>query len=133
MSVFSGSIWIMWMPGCWRLGACWLQVNYCDAVAALSRDVSIKQAELVVKRQDRAHRRYLTALGALATLRRLLPAAGLIDTRNGIPSAEEPGSSTTDEDGDRGRRAALSLIDGEPPGPDRRAGRSRKGPRRSAS
>jgi hypothetical protein len=59
-----------------RVGATWLQLAYADAAAAQSRDVSIKQAELAIKRQGQAHRRHLTALAALATVRRLLPSAG---------------------------------------------------------
>jgi len=58
-----------------RVAATWLQANYADAVVALARDVSVKQAELALERQDRAHRRHLAAVAALATVRRLLPAA----------------------------------------------------------
>ena len=57
-----------------RIAATWLQVNYADAIAARARDVSVKQAELAIERQDRAHRRHLAAVAALATVRRLLPA-----------------------------------------------------------
>ena len=57
-----------------RVAACWLQLNYADAVAAQARDVSLKQAELALRRQAKAHKCYLTAIGALATVRRLLPA-----------------------------------------------------------
>jgi hypothetical protein len=35
---------------------------------------SIRQADFARKRQDAAHRRYLTSIGALATIRKLLPA-----------------------------------------------------------
>jgi len=59
-----------------RIAATWLQVNYADAVAAQTRDVSVKQAELALERQDRAHRRHLAAVAALATVRRLLPGSG---------------------------------------------------------
>jgi len=58
-----------------RVVACWLQVNYSDAAAAQAGGVSLKQAAFAQQRQDAAHRRYLTALGALATVRRLLPVA----------------------------------------------------------
>jgi len=57
-----------------RIAATWLQVNYADAAAAQARDLSVKQAELAMERQDRAHRRHLAAVAALATVRRLLPA-----------------------------------------------------------
>ena len=57
-----------------RVAATWLQVNNADEVAALTRDVSVKQAGLALERQDRAHRRHLAAVAAPATVRRLLPA-----------------------------------------------------------
>ena len=56
-----------------RVVACWLQVHHADAVAAQARDQSLKQADCSSKRQDRAHRRYLSAMGALTAVRRLLP------------------------------------------------------------
>ena len=58
-----------------RIVSNWLQVNYSDASAAQSAGVSLKQAAFVLKRQDSAHRRYLSALGALAMVRRMLPAS----------------------------------------------------------
>ena len=58
-----------------RAGIVWLQLAYADAAAAQARDVSIKQALFALKRQESAHRRFLTALGALAAVRRLLPPA----------------------------------------------------------
>jgi hypothetical protein len=58
-----------------RAVAAFVQTQWADSVAAQAREVSIKQAELAVKRQNAAHRRYLTALGALATVQRLLPAS----------------------------------------------------------
>jgi hypothetical protein len=68
-----------------RVAACWLQINHADAAAALARDVSIKQAEFAIKRQDRAHRRHLSAVAALATVRRLLPT----DPPRDIPPPED--------------------------------------------
>jgi hypothetical protein len=67
-----------------RSGLCWLQAAYADAVAAQARDVSLKQAEFLQKRQDAAHRRFLAALGALTTVRRLLRGV------NGQPTVAEP-------------------------------------------
>ena len=58
-----------------RAVACWLQVGYADAAAAQAGEVSLRQAAFAQQRQDAAHRRYLSALGALATIRRLLPTA----------------------------------------------------------
>jgi hypothetical protein len=57
-----------------RAAACWLQASYLDALAAQARDVSVAQADLVARRQDAAHRRYVGALGALAGVRRRSPA-----------------------------------------------------------
>jgi hypothetical protein len=56
-----------------RAVACWLQMQYADASYAQARDVSIKHLEYLGRRQTQAHRRFLTALGALATVRKLLP------------------------------------------------------------
>jgi hypothetical protein len=56
-----------------RAVACWLETNYAMAAIARPRDDSIKMAEYDQKRLDRSHRRYLTAIGALATIQRLLP------------------------------------------------------------
>jgi hypothetical protein len=58
-----------------RIAACWLQMGYTDAVAAGVENISIQQANYNRKRQDSAHRRYLTAVGALAMTRRLLGSA----------------------------------------------------------
>ena len=58
-----------------RIVACWLQVGYADATAAQKGELSIQQANLLRKRQDSAHRRYLTAVGGLAMVRRLLGSA----------------------------------------------------------
>jgi len=102
-----------------RIAATWLQVNYADAVAAQARDVSVKQAELALERQDRAHRRHLAAVAALATVRRLLPAA--TSTNPGSPTAAGPPpltlvadrrddrrrSPVEDPEGSRRRRPAL--------------------------
>ena len=55
--------------------ACWLQANHADASVAQSAGLSLRQAAFALKRQDSAHRRYLQAIGALAMVRRLLPAA----------------------------------------------------------
>jgi hypothetical protein len=55
-----------------RIAACWLQMGYSDAVAAGVGNISIQQANYNRKRQDSAHRRYLSALATLAMTRRLL-------------------------------------------------------------
>jgi hypothetical protein len=60
-----------------RVVACWLQVHYFDATEAqsLNTDGKPRLAALRAKRQELAHRMYLTSLAALTTLRRLLPGA----------------------------------------------------------
>ena len=55
-----------------RIAVCWLQASYSDAAAAQTGEISIQQGNYIRKRQDSAHRRYLTAVGALAMVRRLL-------------------------------------------------------------
>jgi hypothetical protein len=54
-----------------RVVACWLQVHDADIRYAQARDLSIRWAEYYQCRMDRAHRRYLSALKTLATVRRL--------------------------------------------------------------
>jgi hypothetical protein len=58
-----------------RIVACWLQVGYADAAAAQAGEMSIQQANYIRKRQDSAHRRYLSAIATLAMTRRLLESA----------------------------------------------------------
>ena len=71
-----------------RVVACWVQLAYSDAAAAQMGEVSIKQAEHARKRQDSAHRRYVTAIGALATVRKLLGVADdATDSSGARPSA----------------------------------------------
>jgi hypothetical protein len=54
-----------------RVVACWLQVHDADIRYAQARDLSIRWPEYYQRRMDRAHRRYLSALKTLATVRRL--------------------------------------------------------------
>jgi hypothetical protein len=52
---------------------CWLQVQYADTLVAQSQGkISLKQGDYQQRRQDRAARRYLAAIKALAQVRRLL-------------------------------------------------------------
>lgn len=56
-----------------RVALCWLEANYFDARAGRQGgSQSVQQAEFDLKQQDRAHRRYLSALKAFAEVRRLL-------------------------------------------------------------
>ena len=92
-----------------RIGASWLQASYADAAAARAVEVPVKQAELLRKRQDSAHRRHLMAIAALATVRRLLGPAG---RESGAPTPAiapgiDDGAHRADvELGDRGAIAA---------------------------
>jgi hypothetical protein len=100
--------------------ACWLQASYLDALAAQARDVSVAQAELVAKRQDAAHRRYL---GALAGVRRRSPArARAAGGSQGSPAGGPP------DEAPRGSCPALRVG----PAPDGAGGGgAKRGRRRS--
>ena len=54
-----------------RVVACWLQVQEADLRYAQMGNCTIAQANFHLKRQDRAHRRFLSALKTLATVRKL--------------------------------------------------------------
>ena len=59
-----------------RIALCWLHVNLCETtLAQRGGDMTLAVAEYHQKRLDRAHKRYLGAIKALAQVRRLqLPA-----------------------------------------------------------
>jgi len=81
-----------------RVILCWLQLHYADFLAAQAFTKSTKLTDIWSKRQASAHRRYLTSLGALVTLRRLLPgqASGPpIDSRNLDTSSKNLESSVS--------------------------------------
>jgi hypothetical protein len=130
-----------------RVTACWIQLHWAEATVAQARGGTIKQAELALRRQNSAHRRYLTALGALATAQRLLPAAKqptalaspaeappeCVDASNGptieardIPVPRIVIAPRNDRDGDASPHADLTLFAagdaaGEPDYPPRAA------------
>jgi hypothetical protein len=64
-----------------RIGACWLHVNYAEIKNAeqMKGATSFKASEYYQKRVDRAQRRYLAAIKALAQVRRL---------QSGIPHSQ---------------------------------------------
>jgi hypothetical protein len=77
-----------------RVIACWLQVAYADSRIAGLEQCSIQEGDYFQRQQDRAHRRYLSALKMLAVVRRLalpirvdLNVAGRVET--------QPSQSTT--------------------------------------
>ena len=88
-----------------RVVACWLQVGHADAAAAQVVGMTIAQADHVIRRQDSAHRRYLTAVGALATARRLLGPGSVAPPKQGGPSSGQPAglvASSSEVGGDQG-------------------------------
>jgi hypothetical protein len=54
-----------------RIVACWLQVQEADLRYVHSGNCSLAQADFHLRRQDRAHRRFLSAMKTLATVRKL--------------------------------------------------------------
>jgi hypothetical protein len=54
-----------------RVVACWLQVHDADIRFAKAKDLGLKWGAYYQDRMDRAHRRYLSAIKALAAVRRL--------------------------------------------------------------
>jgi hypothetical protein len=54
-----------------RIAACWLQVHEIDLRYAQAGECSQTQMESLVRRQNGAHKRYLSAVKALAVVRKL--------------------------------------------------------------
>jgi hypothetical protein len=54
-----------------RIALCWLTLHDAEVRFAQSKDLTIKQADHWQRRIDSCHRRYLTAIKALATVRKL--------------------------------------------------------------
>jgi hypothetical protein len=76
-----------------RVVACWFQVNHADGIAAWTEQCTLEQGDYHQRRQDRAHKRFLSAVKMLATIRRLaLPirvdvnVAGTVETKNATPA-----------------------------------------------
>jgi hypothetical protein len=55
-----------------RITATWLQSHYYDALITQNSNTSEARAKMLQRHQDGAHRRHLTALKTLATVRKLL-------------------------------------------------------------
>ena len=55
-----------------RIVLCWLEVHCLDPALSAKTEMPVRHAEFSDRRRDRAHRRYLSALRSLATIRRLL-------------------------------------------------------------
>jgi len=73
-----------------RVAACWVQVHYADAAAALARgrDLTLAQLDHLQRRQERAQRGYLAAVKALALVRKLIPP---VAAASAAPSGVEQG------------------------------------------
>jgi hypothetical protein len=54
-----------------RAAVCWFLVNRYESHYAKAKDINIRQAEFLQRRIDAAHRRFLSAVKTLATVRRL--------------------------------------------------------------
>jgi hypothetical protein len=92
-----------------RVVACWLQLHYFDTMEAQAGlgDESPRLARYRARRQEQAHRMYLSALAALTTLRRLLPA-----TTKVVQPVERNGCTTPQRNGyDRNGHAAPAPPD----------------------
>jgi hypothetical protein len=56
-----------------RVAACWFQLHYAEAlITQQAENFSLVQAEYHDRRRDRAHKRYLAAIKALALVRKLV-------------------------------------------------------------
>ena len=55
-----------------RIVVCWLELNYLEIALTRKGEPPLRQAEYYDRRTDRAHRRYLSAIRSLATIRRLV-------------------------------------------------------------
>ena len=82
-----------------RIALCWLSLHDTEIRFAQAKDLSIKQADFWQKRIDGAHRRYLSAIKALSTVRKLAApvvqvniAKKQVNVLNAVPAAELPPS-----------------------------------------
>jgi hypothetical protein len=74
-----------------RATATWLQVNYFDGLLAQAKGANEAQARMLQRHQDAAHRRHLTALKTLATVRKLLKPAPSTLELLGYPAGKGAG------------------------------------------
>jgi hypothetical protein len=100
-----------------RVTATWLQTNYYDALVAQNKGASDTQSRRLQGLQDAAHRRHLTALRALATVRKLLtPAPSPIEVASRLDRTAA--GARRDRDGVAGTvpvRNKRSLVRGKAP------------------
>jgi hypothetical protein len=77
-----------------RIIATWLQSHQADASYAQAQGLSLKQAAFAQQRMDAAHRRHLSAIAALTTVRRLLPGVTIpVVGQDPVPKAQTSGRS----------------------------------------
>jgi hypothetical protein len=88
-----------------RVVACWLQTNFADAAYAQLKGATPAQHTAALRRQNSAQQRYLQAVKALATVRKLLrPGLSPVDLAM-RPVPEQPAGRLT---------GAAAPADGEP-------------------
>jgi hypothetical protein len=58
-----------------RVVVCWLQVSCYDGMLAQTHEYTTAKVRMLQQKQDAAHRRYLSAIKTLATVRKLLTPA----------------------------------------------------------
>ena len=82
-----------------RIVLCWLQLHHAEVAGAHAMRSPGKLADFWLKRQNGAHRRYMSSIGALAMMRRLLPSAARGPSHvqmDGVPIGGIGGSRETD-------------------------------------
>jgi hypothetical protein len=81
-----------------RVVASWLQLAQAEATVAQATNSPMKQVAFAEKRLDAAHRRHLNAIGALATLQRLIPSTPALPSREtAIPDGQIQTENVTTE------------------------------------
>ena len=85
-----------------RVATTWVQASYSDILAAQMHGGSPRLLEAAEKRRDRAHKRHLMAIAALATVRKLLPAGA-----EATASVTEVGAATR-TDADEGKEPTVT-------------------------
>jgi hypothetical protein len=74
-----------------RVTACWLQVNYLDALVAQAQGSSPERVKMLLAQQSAAHRRQLSAIKTLATVRKLLrPPLSPVDVASRLAGERPP-------------------------------------------
>jgi hypothetical protein len=75
--------------GVQRVVACWLQLQYADAMVCSARD-NLAQGKFWSQQQDRAHRRYHSAVKQLLAIREILPKAGETTAESATAGSASP-------------------------------------------